>query len=219
VAVTVAGNPVTVAGNHGVPANAKAVVLDITSSGSGAAGHLVTWAEKNQASTQQAGAFWAKGQQVTTQATVLVNGAVAMKNDSVAATNFTAYVVGYYTAPTGDAGVFLPARPSRLLQVRLAAGHTVKLAAAGKDGIPATGTTAAMVNLTAAGATANGTITAWADGTTRPGGFASLSYVKGITATTAGIVAVGKDGAIDLYNYGTKPVTVAVDLAGSYYAY
>lgn len=75
------------------------------------------------------------------------------------------------------------------------------------------------MDLTAAGATANGTITAWADGTTRPGGFASLSYLKGITAATAGIVGVGAGGAIDLYNYGTSPVTVAVDLTGSYYAH
>ena len=67
--------------------------------------------------------------------------------------------VGYYTAPTRNAGVFLPAKPSRLLEVTLAGGHTIKLAIAGKD------------------------------------------------------------GAIDLYNYGTRPVTVAVDLTGSYYAY
>jgi hypothetical protein len=218
----VAGNhqvAFTVAGKDGVPADATAVVLDVTSSGPGAAGHLVTWAERNQAGTQQAAAFWAKGQQVTNEATVPVSGRVVLKNASAAPVNFTAHVVGYYTVPTGNAGVFLPAKPSRLLQITLAAGHTVKLAIAGRDGAPATGTTAAMVNLTAANTTANGPITAWADGTTRPGGFASLSYVKGITATTAGIVAVGKDGAIDLYNYGTRPVTVAVDLTSSYYAY
>lgn len=39
------------------------------------------------------------------------------------------------------------------------------------------------------------------------------------SAATAGIVGVGKDGAIDLYNYGTKPALVVVDLTGSYYAY
>jgi hypothetical protein len=218
----VAGNhqvAFTVAGSHGVPGNATAVVLDITATGPGAAGHLETWAEKDQASTQQADAFWAKGQQVTTQATVPVNGAVAMKNASTATTSLTASVVGYYTAPTGDSGIFLPARPSRLLEVTLAAGHTARLAIAGKDGVPATGTTAAMVNLTATHATANGTITAWADGTTRPGGFASLSYAKGTTVATAAIVGVGKDGAIDLYNYGTKPALVVLDLTGSYYAY
>jgi hypothetical protein len=93
---------VTVAGNHGVPADATAIVLDITSSGSGAAGHLVTWAENNQPSTQQAAAFWTKGQQVTTQATVLVNGGVAMKNASAAPASLTASVVGYYTAATGS---------------------------------------------------------------------------------------------------------------------
>ena len=35
----------------------------------------------------------------------------------------------------------------------------------------------------------------------------------------AAIVAVGKDGAIRLDNTGSRPVTVNVDLTGSYYAY
>ncbi len=76
-----------------------------------------------------------------------------------------------------------------------------------------------MVNLTAAGATANGTLTAYADGTTRPASLISLSYTKGETATNEDIVKVGADGAIDIYNAGLRPLTVAVDLTGSFYAY
>jgi hypothetical protein len=47
----------------------------------------------------------------------------------------------------------------------------------------------------------------------------SLNYATGATVASAAIVAVGQDGAIDLYNAGSRPVTIAVDLAGSYYAY
>jgi hypothetical protein len=129
----------------------------------------------------------------------------------------SAQVVGYYIVRTKS--VFLPSAPDRLLKVTLASRHEVKLTIAGKDGVPATGTTAAMVNLTAAGATANGTLTAYADGTSRPASLTSLSYAKGETVAAADTVEVGSDGAIDLYNAGSKPLTAFVDLVGSYYAY
>jgi hypothetical protein len=106
----------------------------------------------------------------------------------------------------------------RLLNVSVAGKHWVKLPVTGKNGVPTTRTTAVWVNVTASGATAGGSVTAYADGTTRPG-LTSLSYAKGGTAVNAAMVTVGSDGAIDLYNAGAGTVTVAVDLTGSYYAY
>jgi hypothetical protein len=47
----------------------------------------------------------------------------------------------------------------------------------------------------------------------------SLRYNIGGTAVAAAIVAIGADGAIVLYNGGADPVTLSVDLTGSYYAY
>jgi hypothetical protein len=75
-----------------------------------------------------------------------------------------------------------------------------------------------MVNLTAVGASVGGTIVGYPDGTARAG-TTSLTYTAGSTAVNAAIAAVGTDGAIDLYNSGPKPVTLAVDLTGFYYAY
>jgi hypothetical protein len=120
----------------------------------------------------------------------------------------------------GDAiapGMFLPAKAARLLTVTLAARHSVKLMVAGKDSVPATGTTAVMVNLTASGGTANGSIAAYADGAARPADPA-LSYSAGQAIAGAAIIAVGKDGAIDLYNNSSKPVTITADLTGSFYS-
>ena len=71
---------------------------------------------------------------------------------------------------------------------------------------------------TTAAATASGTIAAYADGTALPF-LISLSYAPGVSVANASIVPVGTDGAIRLYNAGSKPVTVYVDLTGSYYAY
>jgi PKD repeat protein len=209
-----------VAGHDGVPSGADAVVLDVTSSSGTAAGHFVTYPEKSPSSQMQ-GAYWVKGQAATGIAVVpLDGGRVALANVGSGTADFTADVVGYDLFPASSTGsVFLPATPARLLKVTLAGKHSVKLQVAGKDGVPATDTTAAMVNLTATGATANGALTAYADGTTRPASLISLSYAKGETVANADIVEAGSDGAIDLYNGGSKPVTVTVDLGGSYYNY
>jgi hypothetical protein len=215
---------ITVPGHYGVPANAAAVVLDITESGSAAAGHLVTWSEKDQGHTALPGAYWAEGQSATSLATVSVNGRVIVSNASTGAASFNADVVGYFVKG-GTGSVFLPASPSprRLLQVQVAGKHWVKLGVAGKTGLPAagpngTGTTAVMVNLTASGATAAGAITGYADGTARPG-TTNLSYAAAGPVAGAAIIRVGADGAIDLYNSGLRPVTLTVDLTGSCYAY
>jgi PKD repeat protein len=209
-----------VAGLAGVPASAADVVLDITSSHSGAAGHFVTWPERSSAGLYSlTGGYWAKGKQITSQVMVPVNGQTVLENASRESTFFTADVVGYYTYPAKAPGsVFLPATPTRLLKATVGARQWVRLSVTRKNGIPATGTTAVAVNLTEAGATATGTFTAYADGTPRPN-VTSLSYSAGGTVATAAIVAVGKDGAIDIYNSGLRSVTLAVDLTGFYYAY
>ena len=75
-----------------------------------------------------------------------------------------------------------------------------------------------MTYLAASRAIAGGTLVAYADGTNWPPQM-NLSYAAGATIANAAIVAVGKDGAIRLFNAGSKPVTVNVDLTGSYYAY
>jgi hypothetical protein len=67
---------------------------------------------------------------------------------------------------------------------------------------------------TTSSAAASGTIAAYADGTALPF-LISLSYARGVSVANASIVAVGEDGAIRLYNSGSRPVTVYVDLTGS----
>ena len=92
------------------------------------------------------------------------------------------------------------------------------LAISGKDGLPASGISAAAVNLIASGASRSGTVVAWADGTARPVAN-SLSYGAARAAASAGLIPVGMDGAIDLFNTGASAVTLTVDLTGGYYRY
>ena len=213
-----------VVGRDHVPAAAQDVMLDITVAGGTSAGHFATSAagdvpQYGGNATSVTGGYWAKGQQVTDLVMVPVEAAPAvLANLGSGSAYFSASVVGYYDGYASGASVFLPSTPRRLDTVTIGAGRSVTLAIAGRNGIPATGTAAVAVNLTAAGATASGTVTAYADGTARPD-LISLSYARGAAAANAALVAVGSDGAIRLYNGGSRPVTVDVDLTGSYYAY
>jgi PKD repeat protein len=208
-----------VAGLHNVPADAQDAVLDVTASGGTTAGSFATYSTGGWGSLAAVtDGYWAKGQQVTNLDMVPVaGGRVVLRNAGAGAANFTAEVVGYYLY-TGSDAVFLPATPRRLGTVTIGAKRSVTLAVSGKNGIPATGTTAVALDLTASEATAPGTLAAYADGTPLPF-LISLSYARGVPVANASIAAVGKDGAIRLYNSGSRPVAVNVDLTGSYYAY
>ena len=216
-----------VAGRDRVPATAADVMLEITASGGASAGHFATSAagdvpQYGGKAISVAGGYWAKGQQVTDLVMVPVDSAPAfLENAGPGSAYFTASVVGYYFDNfdfSKTASVFLPATPRRLDTVTIGAKRSVTLAVTGRNGIPATGATAVAVNLTASGATASGTIMAYADGTTLPAPM-NLSYAAGATIANAAIVAMGHDGAIRLYNSGSRAVTVTVDLTGSYYAF
>jgi PKD repeat protein len=208
-----------VAGLHGVPANAMDVALDVTASGGTTGGSFTTYgttAYGAQAAVN--GDYWYKGQQVTRLVMISADGGQeVIQNEGAGSAYFTAEVVGYYLF-TGSNSVFLPATPRRLGTVFIPANKSVTMPIAGKDGIPATGTTAVAVDLTASEATASGTLAAYADGTALPF-LISASYAPGVSVAGASIVAVGTDGAIRLYNAGSSTVAVNVDLTGSYYAY
>jgi hypothetical protein len=204
-----------VAGRDGIPAGATDVLLNVTASAETTAGGFVTHTTTAGPLYAVNSGFWAKGQQVTNLVMMGAAGDAVIDNTSSGSANFTADAVGYYTF-TGQTSVFIPATPRRLVNVKINGRQTVKLTVVG--GAVPTGATAVAVNLTASGAAETNTITAYADGTARQG-ITSLSYESGVTTENATVVAVGSDGAIDLDNNGTKPVTVAVDLTGSYYAY
>ncbi len=207
-----------VAGFDHIPATASDVMLDITVTKGATAGLYSVYQGGTANQFGVTAGYWATGQQVTNLAMVPVADKQAfVENDGAGAANFTAFVVGYYVLDAA-AAVFLPATPHRLARITIGARRSASLAVAGKYGIPANGTTAVSVNLTASGATASGTVAAYAGGTKLPA-LVSLSYARGAAAANAAIVAVGADGAIRLYNAGPKPITVTVDLTGSYYLF
>ena len=205
-----------VAGAHGVPSGAHEVVLDVTASGAKSAGYLTAYPD----TLPEPGfhvADWAAGQAVTGLVIVpLVDGKVVLHNAGAGSTVLTADIVGYFDY-FGAASVFLPVSAARVLAVQIGPGRAVRLPVAGENGLPASGISAADVNLTASGASRGGTIVGWADGARRPVA-STLSYGAGAIAGAA-MVPVGADGALDLYNAGPAAVTLTVDLTGAYYRY
>ncbi|WP_435178911.1 PKD domain-containing protein [Actinacidiphila sp. bgisy145] len=215
------------AGIAGVPSNAAAVVLNLAATDTKAAGHLTAYPHgTTYPSTSNLN--WATGQTASNLAVVpLTDGKIVVNNGSTAAADLFADVVGYYHQ-YGTAAVIVPT-PSqvRVLDTRTGAGTagriaevpakgTVRLVLAGANGLPATGVTAAALNLTVTHQTGTGHIIAYPDGTALPNS-SSVNYRAGQTTANAAIVPVGANGAIDLYNSGPSSVDLIADLSGYYY--
>ena len=93
-----------------------------------------------------------------------------------------------------------------------AAGGTVVVPIAGRNGLPVEGVGAVAVNLTATGATRSTYLTAWPTGEPRPHA-SNLNLAAGRTVANMAIVKVGADGSISVFNnQGT--VEVIVDVLG-----
>ncbi len=116
-------------------------------------------------------------------------------------------------APTA-AGTFVSLDPSRVLDTRTGNGapgpvtawSTIHVQIAGRGGVPSTGVSAVVINVTETGATAGGYVTVYPDGTTEPTA-SNLNYPAGDTRANLVTVKLGAerearphrhlDGAVD----------------------
>ncbi|HEX5402739.1 MAG TPA: right-handed parallel beta-helix repeat-containing protein [Pseudonocardiaceae bacterium] len=97
---------------------------------------------------------------------------------------------------------------------RVGPNGVVSLKLAGTHGIPATGVSAVVLNVTAVNPTANSFLTVYPDLTTRPVA-SSLNFVPGQTVPNLVTVPVGANGAVDFFNHlGT--VDAVADIEGYY---
>ncbi|MET9955253.1 hypothetical protein ABZ135_27420 [Streptomyces sp. NPDC006339] len=130
-------------------------------------------------------------------------------------------IAGYYTSgPLGS--LFQPLAPSRSLDTRtgtgapkakVGPGRTVSLTVAGRNGVPAAGVTAVVMNVTAANGTSGTYISAYPYGTARPG-TSNLNVPAGKTVSNLVVVPV-KDGKVTLYNHAGS-VDLITDVQGFY---
>ncbi|KUN53008.1 hypothetical protein AQJ46_50625 [Streptomyces canus] len=141
----------------------------------------------------------------------------------------TALCAAKGTAATG-ASTFHPlSSPKRLLDTRngtgwglssipstkpLVAGGTAPVKIEGAGGIPSSGVTAVVLNLTVTGTTGSGSLIAWADGTAKPS-TSNLNWTgAGQTIAASSTVTVAGDGVVDLYTSSTTHVIA--DVQGYY---
>jgi hypothetical protein len=122
----------------------------------------------------------------------------------------------YQPAPPAAPGAYHPMTPIRILDTRngspLGAGQSIDVQITGQGGVPSTGVTAVVMNVTVTRTTASSYLTVYPAGTLRPVA-SNLNWVAGQTVPNLVEVAVGSGGQVTAYNL-TGSVDVIFDVAG-----
>ncbi|MCX5211151.1 hypothetical protein OG689_17960 [Kitasatospora sp. NBC_00240] len=193
-----------VAGVKGIPAEGvKAVVMNVTAVHPTEAGHVTVY-PNGQPLPNVSNLNFTAGQIVPNLVTVpVVNGKVDLRN-SGGSVDLIADVTGYYSA-TGS--TFSSAAPVRLLDTRYGAGARagkvgsdgiVSLPVAGVEGVPATGVTAVVLNVTVTAPSQESHLTVYPHGGARPG-VSNLNFTAGQTVSNLVVVPV-VDGRVTISN-------------------
>lgn len=211
-----------VAGVDGIPADATAVVLNITATDATATGHINAYAAGTLLPTPSNVNF-VKNVNVANLAIVQIgtDGDIELYNGSPGTVDLVADTSGYF-APTQADG-YASLTPYRLLDTRTSTGghdapltgsDPIRLKVAGVGGVPADAT-AAELNLTVASPTVAGYVRAYPDGTTAPS-VSDVNFNAGATVANAAIVPISADGYIDIVLPTPGSVRMVVDVDGYY---
>ncbi len=132
------------------------------------------------------------------------------------------------TGVKSSAGNFVPVGPTRILDTRSGLGavkgrlgpqKTLSLQVAGVGGlfgVPESGVSAVMLNVTVANATSGSFLSAFPGGTARPT-VSNLNFAAGWVGANSVTVPLGANGKVDIYNE-LGSVDVIADVLGYYFA-
>lgn len=126
--------------------------------------------------------------------------------------------------PSAAIGRFRPLTPARLLDTRTSLGgfsrmgpaSSIDLAVAGHAGLPTSGVSGVVLNVTATGGTVPSYLSVYPTGIGRPA-TSSVNFIPGTTVANLVQVGVGVGGSISLYNDAGN-VDVIIDVEGWYAA-
>ena len=210
------------AGVAGVPASGvTAVALNVTVTEPSSSGVLTVYPD-GQPRPTASNLNYVAGQTVPNMVIVqVVDGRVAFFNNSAGTVHIVADLAGYFSHdPTASS--YTPLNPARVLDTRAAIGvptttaaqpgQTVTLQVAGAGGVPASGVTAVVLNVTVTEPSSPGVLTVYPDGQPRPTA-SNLNYVAGQTVPNLVIVPV-VNGTVDFFNNSPGTVHVVADVAG-----
>ncbi|HTJ71990.1 MAG TPA: hypothetical protein VL551_30900 [Actinospica sp.] len=214
-----------VAGVGGVPTSgATAVLVNVTSVSPTAGGNLEVYPD-SEARPGTSTVNFGTGQTVANLAVVpLVDGKIDLYNDSPGQVDILADVSGYYTA-AGTGSLLTTLTPTAILDTRTGLGApkgkvaseaTVALTVKGVGGVPASGATAALVDVTALNPTSTGNIEVYPDTLAAPGS-STLNFTAGKTVSNEAVVRL-IDGKIDLHNDTLGTTDITVDVLGYFSA-
>ncbi len=217
---------VQITGKGGVPATGvSAVVLNVTATDISQAGFLTVYPQGGSVPLASNLNFNA-GQTVPNLVTVGLGstGQITVYN-GLGSVDIVLDVAGYYTDPAsspGPDGLFNPLVPSRLLDTRtgngviaagmLAPSQKIDLQVTGRGGVPSSGVSAVVMNVTDANASSAGFLTVWPTGVTMPLA-SNLNFVAGQTVPNRVMVGVGTAGKVSIYN-GLASSHVIADVNG-----
>ncbi|MFD9126429.1 right-handed parallel beta-helix repeat-containing protein [Kitasatospora sp. NPDC059571] len=217
-----------VGGNGGIPANASAVVLNLTATNPTQNGFLTAYPEGDQRPFTS-NVNYTAGQTVPNQVVVPVGdgGYVDVYSGSAGTVDVIADVAGYFTQSASSE--YTPIDPARLVDTRqglgtgkgkLSGGNSFATQVSGLSTSNAylpSGITAVALNVTVTGGTNVGFLTAYPDGQQTPVA-SNLNYSTNQTIANSVIVPVGSDGKIRFYNGSYGSADVVVDIVGYYSA-
>jgi len=210
-------------GTTGVPTTATSVVLNVTATSTTAASYLTvypTGALKPLASNLN----WTAGRTVPNLVVVQVGnaGQVSFFNGA-GSTDVVVDLEGYFAAPgTTSAGQEVALSPARITDTRSGSGQpnagatlgpnrSLDIAVRGAGGVPLSGVSAAILNVTSTDTNAFSYLTVWPTNSTRPTA-SNLNWVPGQTVPNRVIVPIDQtSGKVSVYNaFGNADVVVDV---------
>jgi hypothetical protein len=219
----------------GLPAGASAAVLNVTVADTDAPSYLTVW----PAGTTQPTASnlnWTPGKVVPNLVEVAVGAGDQVSVFNAAGNADVIVDLEGYVAPVGTAGtgLFNALSPSRICDTRAAGGGvsanqcngngtgvgtlgvngTRAIQVTGQGGVPASGVSAVVLNVTVADTSASSFLTVWSTGSAQPTA-SNLNWTPGMVVPNRVIVPVGPSGQVSVYNL-TGAADVFVDVGGWY---
>jgi PKD repeat protein len=202
----------------GVPKNTpiRAVVLNVTATGSTKGGDLTVYPDGSGGAPNASNLNFTAGETIANSVIVPVpaDGDIRFLN-LAGAVDVVADVQGYYV--DGPGGAFVPVGPTRLLDTRSGGGGALgqngvrALQVGGSAGVPGDAS-AAVLNVTVADSTAGGYLTVYPDGSAVPNA-SNINFLAGETIPNMVTVGIGGDGKVDFDNHFGS-VDVVADLFG-----
>jgi PKD repeat protein len=206
-----------IGGTNGVPGNATAVILNVTTVNGSTAGFFTVYPTGNTLPTAS-NLNWIAGETVPNLVSVGLGagGSVTIYN-GLGTAHAVVDLQGYFAPPgLGTAGEFVPVVPARIADTRgngqFGPAQTASLQVTGAGGLPPDGVSAVVLNVTAVDESTAGFVTVFPAGAMLPVA-SNLNWTAGDTVPNRVIVRVGTGGMVSFYN-GLGFADLVVDVNG-----